>query len=403
MSPLQKLQVRQSEIREKINTLLGNDSRSETEQAELETLTTEGQKLEPEIRAALIAAPDPETTITDTGDPEQRERLEIRSKTGLADFLSAASGGREVTGAAKEYAAAVGCAPLGMIPLDIFRNGQPETRAITAGPEVDGAVEPAVPYVFQRSAAASLGIQMPTHGAGAVQVPRVTTPPPADTPGKEGAAPKIAAVIALDSKTPKRISGQFEVLAEDLAVFPALEAVLGESIRGALSNELDEEVFNGPAAGLNGLFTQAANVGVAGAVETYATGVGRFAGLVDGEHAYSLGDVRCVVGPSTYALYMGLISAGMPLADYLESKLGSFRVSNRMPAIASKGQKGIVTLNAGPSPIRVYVWNALEIIRDPFTGAGAGKVTLTATSLVSEVYIPHTTSQVKEIHPKLVA
>ena len=25
----------------------------------------------------------------------------------------------------------------------------------------------------------------------------------------------------------------------------------------------------------------------------------------------------------------------------------------------------------------------------PFTGAGAGKVTLTATALVSEVYIPH--------------
>ena len=90
---------------------------------------------------------------------------------------------------------------------------------------------------------------------------------------------------------------------------------------------------------------------------------------------------------------MGLISDGMPLGDYLESKLGSFRVSNRMPALASKGQKGIVTLNGGPSPIRIYVWNALEIIRDPFTGAGAGKVTLTATALVSEVYIPHTTSQ----------
>ena len=403
MTILQKLQLRQSEIRESINNLLSLDARTEEQDKELTELTTAGQKLEPEIRAAIVAEPDPQEVVTATGDPEQRERLEIRSKTGLADFLSAASGGREVTGAAKEYAAAVGCAPLGMIPLDIFRNGQPETRAVTAGPAVDGPVEPAVPYVFQRSAAASLGIQMPTHGAGAVQVPRVTTAPPADTLAKDAAAPSTAAVIALDSQTPKRISGQFEVRAEDLAVFPALEAVLGESIRGALSNELDEEVFNGPAAGLNGLFTQAANVGVAGAVETYATGVGRFAGLVDGEHAYSLGDVRCVVGPSTYALYMGLISGGVPLADYLESKLGSFRVSNRMPSVAAKGQKGIVTLNGGPSPIRIYVWSALEIIRDPFSAAGEGKVTLTATALVSEVYIPHSTSQVKEINPKLVA
>ena len=58
MSPLQKLQVRQSEIREKINTLLGNDKRSEEQDAELVKLTTEGQKIEPEIRAALIVAED---------------------------------------------------------------------------------------------------------------------------------------------------------------------------------------------------------------------------------------------------------------------------------------------------------------------------------------------------------
>ena len=42
-----------------------------------------------------------------------------------------------------------------------------------------------------------------------------------------------------------------------------------------------------------------------------------------------------------------------------------------------------MTLTGGPSPIRVYVWNALEIVRDPYSGAGAGKVTLTATALVS--------------------
>ena len=403
MTAAQTIQLKLSSCRQRLNELLGVETRSAEEQTEMEALTNEVSAKEPELRAALAAEPDPQEVVTNTGDPEQRERLEIRNKTGLADFLSAAAGGREVSGAAKEYAASVGCSPLNRLPLDIFGNGQPETRAITSGPAVDGPVEPAVPYVFQRSAAASLGIQMPTHGAGAVQVPRVTTAPPADTLAKDAAAPSTAAVIALDSQTPKRISGQFEVRVEDLAVYPALEEVLGESIRGALSNELDEEVFNGPAAGLNGLFTQAADVAVAGAVETYPTGVARFAELVDGSHAYSLADLRCVVGPSTYATFMGLISDGMPLGDYLESKLGSFRVSNRMPAVASKGQKGIVTLNGGPSPIRVYVWNALEIVRDPYSGAGAGKVTLTATALVSEVYIPHGTSQVVEINPKLNA
>ena len=91
-----------------MNSLLGKEERSENEHADLEKLTGEGQKLEPEIRAAIVAEPDPATTITDTGDPETREKLEIRSKTGLADCFAAAAGGREVVGAAAEYASACG-------------------------------------------------------------------------------------------------------------------------------------------------------------------------------------------------------------------------------------------------------------------------------------------------------
>ena len=404
MTAAQTIQVRLSTCRQRLNELLQVETRSAEEQIEMETLTNEVSVKEPELRAALASEIDPQEVVTATVDPETRERLELRKKTGVADFISAALGGREVSGAAREYAAAVGCSPLNRLPLDIFTDGQPETRAITAGPAISGpTVEPAVPFVFQRSAAESIGIQMPMHGPGSVQIPRVTTAPPSAALAKDAAAPVTAAVITLDTQTPKRVSGQFEVRAEDLAVYPQLEQVLMESIRGSLSNKLDEEVFNGVAAGLNGLFLQATDVAKAAAVETYATGVGRFAALVDGQYAYSLADLRCVVGPSTYAFYMGLISVGRTLADYLEEHMGSFRVCNRMPAIVDKGQRGLVTLNGGPSPIRIYVWNALEIIRDPFSGAGTGKVTVTATALVSEVYIPHTTSQVKEIHPKLLA
>ena len=393
MTPAQSIQVRLSECRQRLNTLLQVENRSEDETAEMEKVTAEVSKREPELRAALASEPDPQEVTTATADPETRERLELRSKTGLADFLSAAAGGREVSGAAKEYAASVGCSPLNRLPLDIFRNGQPEVRAITTGPAVDGPVEPAVPYVFQRSAAASLGIQMPTHGAGAVQVPRVTTAPPADTLAKDGSAPSTAAAIALDSQTPKRISGQFEVRIEDMAVYPQLEAVLGESIRGSLSNELDNEVFNGDAAGLNGLFLQAADVAVAASVETYATGIARFAALVDGEHAYSLADLRCVVGPSTYAVFMGL--------DLRRRSVGRLprKQARLVPGLQPdavqlprKVRKASSHLNGGPSPIRVYVWSALEIIQRSLSAPPVtGKITLTATALVSEVYIPHTT------------
>ena len=112
---------------------------------------------------------------------------------------------------------------------------------------------------------------------------------------------------------------------------------------------------------LNGLFLQSSDVSVDGSVETFATGISRFAALVDGEHAYSLADLRSVVGPATYAKFAGLISDGVPLSDYLETKLGSFRVSNRMPSLASKGKKGIVTLNGGPGSMCGPPWKSFVI------------------------------------------
>ena len=409
MTNSQRLTIRASEIRSRLNDIAGMEGDALTDEVRSEeaSLQTEFRDTELRLRAAIGSEPDTETR-TGPVDSEVRERLQLRGKTSIGEFLAAAAGGRAVTGAAAEYAAASGCADLQRVPMAIFTDGQPEEhRAITTGPAVDGPVMPRVPYVFERSAAAALGIEMPVVAAGQVQTPRVSTAPPADAVAKEGAAPSTAAVISLDSQSPKRIAGQFEIRVEDLAVYPEMEQVLSEAIQGALANELDEQIFNGTNAGgdLNGLFKQASDQAIDGATETYGTGIARFAGLVDGKHAYGLGDVRAVIGPATFAKYAGLFAnankGDVPLADYLAGKLGAFRVSDRMPAVANSGQKGIVVLSAGPTPIRLYVWSALEIVRDPYSGAGAGKVILTATALVSDVYIPHTTSQVKEIHPKL--
>ena len=49
------------------------------------------------------------------------------------------------------------------------------------------------------------------------------------------------------------------------------------------------------------------------------------------------------------------------------------------------------------------MWDALQIVRDSFSGADAGKVVITATALVSDLYLPHGTAQAKEVNPKLSA
>ena len=102
MTAAQTIMLKLSSARQRLNELLQVETRSAEEQTEMETLTKEVSATEPELRAALAAEPNPEEVVTQTGDPETRERLELRGKTGLADFLSAAAGGREVSGAAAE-------------------------------------------------------------------------------------------------------------------------------------------------------------------------------------------------------------------------------------------------------------------------------------------------------------
>ena len=242
-------------------------------------------------------------------------------------------------------------------------------------------------------------------GSGQVQIPKITTAPPADTLAKDGAAPATAAAVSLVNQSPVRIAGSFEVRVEDLSVWPSLEAALGESMQGSLSNELDEQVFNGASGELNGLFTQAAAVTAASAVETYSTGIKRFAELVDGKHAYDLSDVRAVIGSKTFGLFAGLFANSnkgeVSLYDYLSRMLGSIRVSDRVPNVASSAQKGICVLSASAEAPKIHVWSSLEIVRDPYSGAGAGKVTITATALVSPLFAPHGQNQIKEVHPKL--
>ena len=405
MTTQQRLQILASSQRSRLAELAGLDELTPEFRAELDTLGTTHQDTESQLRAAIAAddaATPPDNPVIDS---EVRERLELRAKTGIGDFLTAAAAGGAVTGAAAAYADACGVPVVGHLPMAIFDRPAPtvETRAITPGPAVKGMLQPTVPFVFERSAAASLGIMMPTVPMGQVQIPKITTAPPADTLAKDGAAPATAAAVTLVNQAPVRIAGQFEVRVEDLAVMPTLEAALSESMQGSMSNELDEQVFNGAAGELNGLFTQATAVAAASAVETYVTGIARLASLVDGRHAYTLADVRAVIGSKTFGLYAGVFSGNgnVSLFDYLTQMLGSIRVSDRVPGVSGNAQKAIVVLSASAEMPKIHVWDAMQIVRDPYSGAGAGKVTITATALVSPLYVPHGTSQVKEVHPKI--
>ena len=407
MTVSQRKAIRLSEIRERLNVLLNTETRTAEQETELVTLTNESATCEREYRAALTAEDVPTGEAGPAAeDAETRERRGLARDSRVGAFIASAISGKPIDGRERELSDAYGCN--GMLPIAAFEHDRPpETRAVTPGVTAVQQAAPTAPYVFERSAAASLAFQFPTVASGQQNYPVLTTGAPAGSVEKSAAALSTAGAFRLDTRLPKRIAGQFIIRVEDVAVFPDMERALRESLMDASSNALDEQVFNGDNANgeLNGLFMQAANVAIAGNTETFASAISRFAALVDGQFAYGFMDIRAVIGSATFAKYASVFAnsdkGDISAYDTLMSKLGSLRVSNRVPDPAASGQKAIVTLTAAMAPLRIPTWMGMEIIVDPYTQAGKGEKVCTATMLVGDPHVPYTTNQLKELHPKL--
>ena len=389
MTTLQKLQIQASKQRERLNaiSLLEGDAMTPEVRSEADTLGTEYADTEVKLRAALAAETEHEVRETFTEDAELRERREIRGKTSILDYLRAATIGGPVQGAGAEFNAACGVAAGDYMPMELFdgparelrqHGARIEHRAVTPGPAIDAPVMPTIPFLFEASVLSTLGVAFPSVVSGIQQIPQITTAPPAEALVEGGAAPSTAAAYTLSSRSPKRIAGAVEFSVEDLAVHGQLESDLTETLQGQLSNTLDEEGFNGNNAGgsLNGLFQQATNVAATATTDTFVLGLTAFAALVDGRYSRGMADLRGVVGSATFGAYMGLYHGGsgdVTLFEKLRALMGSLVVSDRMPSVVSGAQKGLITRNAAGQMIKVFTWNALQLIRDPYSGAGTGQ------------------------------
>ena len=410
MTNAQKTALRLSQVRQRLNEISGLEGDKFTDEirSEAETLQTEYRDLETRHQAAIVAEGEAETREKGDGlDAEARERIELRSKARVSDHLAAALTGRGVTGASAEYSDAVGTP--GLMPLELLDGTEFEERAVTPGPsdETVTATRPTVPYAFARTDAAALGIAMPMVASGEAHFPALSTAPPAGPKAADGAASATAAAFTLTKRTPGRITGQFVLRVEDLALMPSMERDLRQAIAAAMADNLDSQVIGGSGAGANlsGLFHQADDVAIAGAKETFGTAIERFAGVVDGKHANGFADIRALIGVNTFALYASLFAnsnkGDVSAYDHLKKMLGGLRVSTRVPALDATGQKGICVLSAQGQPVTAPVWRGLELIIDPYSQASKGQRVVTAVTLVGSPFIPYGIAQAIEIHPKL--
>ena len=342
----QRLAVRSSELREKLNTLSGLDTLNDEQRAELDTTTKEFKDTELQYRAALLSEGEEEQRAKESEpDAEHRERLALRSKASVTDYILSAIQGTALTGAAAEYRAAEGIAD--GIPMELFDTAETEQRADapTPAPGTVGVnLDTFRPFVFSRSVLPALGVEMPRVMSGTYASATISTTQTAKSYAEGVDADSAAAGFTVTSVTPKRISARMSIRIEDVAQVGQanFESALRQNIMLALSNELDDQGLNGAGgnsgADLIGIFERLTDPAATTGVADFNGFAASFGNLVDGLWANTIKDVMIVVGPATYQLATRAFqtttgSAGeMSAAAYSMMQTGGFWTNSRMPA-----------------------------------------------------------------------
>ena len=430
MTPTQKrlrdLRERQSKERGRLAELSLVDELNDEQRGELDNLEKGTPDLERQLRAATVALEDEEreaeTRAVNEPDAEHRERIELRSKAQLTNFLMSAARGRMVDGAEAELQAAAGVGGHG-IPLELWDvpisrrdgEGERETRAITPAPGTVGVNLDAIrPAVFANSIAPRLGIEMPRVMSGTYASATIMTSQTAAALDKGAAAVGAAGALTVTTATPKRVSARLELTLEDIAAVGQanFESILRENLSLALSDQLDDQVINGngTAPNLSGIFQGLADPTAAPtAVADFDAFVAAFAGGVDGLWANTVKEVAIVGGVETYRLSAAIFrdpstgTAGgrgdKAFSDYGMEHYGGWWTNTRMPDQATfmsvdNVQQAILyrkgrSMMGGAGAMRTAVcphWNVIDI-DDIYSGSAQGERYFTMHVLLGDVIL----------------
>ena len=399
---IRELRARQSKERQRMAELSREESLTDETRAELDAIEKSTPDLERQIRAAQIAADKEdseqrtENPAGQSGDGEDRERAELRKKVKLGSYVAAAIEQRSAAGVEAEFNAALGIGG-NRFPLELLappENQQPRTedRATTA---VDTAVMPRtwLDRLFADKASRALGVSMEAVPAGVSRHPVTTAGAAAAQRAKSQAADDAAWTISVAEMKPKRNVVRVVLNVEDTARIPGLESALTRDFRMALAEGIDRAIFLGDD-GATG--TDADIVGLqtaTGVVEKTITQANKvkgsnvlelFAELIDGKAAMTPADLKTVLSVGANTLWSAQLantgaSVDTTIAEFLRRfGLGWVTRGDIETATAADDFGAFLGLGRGLDGAGVAaVWEAGELIRDPYSGAAKGEVALT--------------------------
>ena len=400
---LRQLRDRQSKERGRVAELAVADALTDETRAELDTIETGTPDLERQLRAATTAVETEESEQraagaagdAPAGDTEDRERQELRSKVRMSNYIVAAVEQRAAIGPEQEYNAALGITgnrfPLELLAPPEQRAARTEERATT---NVDVATMPRtwLDRLFAETAAMELGITMESVPVGSASYPvTVTGPSAAQLQRTTDAAADAPWTISVKELKPKRNAVRLLFSIEDAARIPGLESALTRDLRMALTEGIDRAVFTGDAtatgtdADITGL-TTATDVGEETLTQMnkllWPATVSAFMDMLDGLHASTPADLSIIASVGAARLWHSTsanTNRNESVAQIMKANGLMFRSRANIDENTANGDFGaFIGRKRGIDGAGVAgVWEAGELIRDPYSGAAKGEVALT--------------------------
>ena len=385
MTPIQVLEIRSGEIRARLAAIGGMEELTDETRSELDKLKVEYADNDSK-RAALTIASDAPVTHIETRSSEGREFRALVNRSSVGEIFDASLSKRSVDGATKElqdhYGLDANQVPLAMLVKNWPDNDDLETRAVTPAPADVGQEQASVvPYVFPQSAAAFLGVDMPTVGVGEAVYPVLTKTLDVRTPAENADADETTGTFTADILSPSRVQAAFFYSREDRARFAGMDAALRENLTEGLADGLDKQILNGT----NGLFagTNLANNNVT-VNDTFDSYLSHLCwDQIDGRYAAMASDLSMVVGAATLKdlgqTYRNT-SVDRSALDRLMELTSGVRVSAHVPAPASNRQDAVIRRGMSMTAT-APVWEGVSILEDSITKAKQGQVVITAIML----------------------
>ena len=375
MTKAQTILLEMSKNRQRLNDILGKDDKTEDEVSEMDALVTRQQALEVEHRAAIVVQPDGTETVHEV-DNKERERRALVDDSNMGRIFDAILDHRSVDGRERELQAAYNL-NANQVPLASL-----ETRATTPAPTNVGQNQSEIiPGVFPDSAAAYIGVDMPTVAVGEAVYPVLTTNATAHTPAENASASETTGSFSADVLSPGRLQASFYYSREDRARFMGMDEALRMNLNDALSDGLDKQIISGT----NGLLTSQNlgnhNVTNVTTFDLYLAGL--VYGRVDGKYASTSSDIKLLVGSHTFG-HAGRVyrntTVDRTALDRLMEVSGGVRVSAHVPDAASNRQNALIRLGMRRDMV-APIWEGITLIPDEVTKAGTGQIVITAVLL----------------------